>query len=450
MDGRMQKWTSRVFLLFALVIHLTFVTSLWTGLLDELFHDTKYLLGQGADFFAFYQAGNNILNGISCYATPSSPVVPFFYPYRYLPYFAYSVGVLLNLLPPVAAYWGWVGLTLTALWLAVWRTFSLARRLDRPAWEAYVAAALWFAFSPVYIEMYLGQVTLLAGILTFFALTSSQFVSGAKRRLSFDVSWTFGGLAKLIPFTMAPVFLFGGRVRAVLAAVAVTAVAILVVPNGFESLLFFIDFNASRTMYLNPYPGSHSLKMLILHAFGLPAGDFRIITLLLAGIFGTLSILAMLYSRDLWSTSALFALSYFFIMTDVWEHHYTFLLPLLVLGWIRGNPEDRGRWVPVLLALAMSIPMMPVIEILSGAGPGVNPSDWAPVWLVIYHSSKVVPALILFCWFFWTSLAYPREDGILRTVWSALRTGEEPSIQRGVLVEMASMQTRDHQERHVQ
>ncbi len=446
MDGRMQKWVSWTFLLTALAIHVMLITSLWTGLLNPLFHDTEYLLGQGADFFAFYQAGTNILNGISCYSFPPSPVVPYFYPYRYLPYFAYSVGIILNLLPPITAYWAWVGLILVSIWLAAWRTISVARRLGRPSWEARIAAAMWFVFSPIYIELYLGQVTLLSGILTFFALTSPQFTSGVKGGLSLVTSWTLGGLAKLIPFTIAPVLLAGARVRTVLCAGLITAAAILVVPHGLESLLFFIDFNAARTMYLSPYPGSHSLKMLILYLFSLPGGDFRVITLLLAGIFITLSLVAMLYSRDIWSCSALFALSYFFIMTDVWEHHYTFLLALLVLGWIRGGPNDRLRWVPVLLTLLMSIPMMPIISLLSGADPGVNPINWEPMWSVLYHSSKVVPALILYCWFFWTSLAYPRENGTLRTLWPAFALGEEPTVMKGLLVQSVPVASEENGE----
>ena len=368
MGGWFRNWMSWVFLTIAIIIHIAFIVSLWTGLLNPLFYDTNFLVGPGADFFSYYQAGNNVLTGVDVFTVPDSPVVPYLYPFRYLPYFAYSFGVISNLAPPIIAYWLWVGVLVVILWLAVLRTRSLAKALHRPDWEGRIAMGMWFVFSPIYIELYVGQVTLFAAVLLFFALTNSSLVQGRDSRWSMATFWITGGLTKLIPFFVAPVLLGAGRARSVLVAIVIMVVAIVVVPAGLVSLRFFIDFNTARTMYLGPYVGSHSLKMLLYYFFGESTNDFRAITGLLVGIFFLLSIFATFYSRDVWSCAGLFSLTYFFIMTDVWEHHYTFILPLLVLAWIRGRPEDRARWIPLALVLFMSLPMMPIIDFLSGAG----------------------------------------------------------------------------------
>ena len=441
MVGWMRKWMSWGFLTIAIVIHVVFIISLWTGTLNSLFHDTKYILGQGADFFSYYQAGHNVLNGLDCYASPDTLVVPYLYPYRYLPYFAYSFGVIINLAPPLLAYWLWIGVLTGAVWLAVFRTRSLAKALHRPDWEGRIAMGMWFVFSPIYIELFLGQVTLIAAILMFFALTTPSLVDGRNTRWTMTIFWITGSLTKLIPYFIAPVLLAAGRVRSVLVAVIVTVLAVVAVPAGLESLKFFLDFNTARTLYISPYVGSHSLNMLLYYLLGEPSSDFSGIIGLTIGVFFITAIGATIYSRDVWACSGLFCTSYFFIMTDVWEHHYTFLLPLLVLAWIRGRPEDKARWVPFALVLIMSLPMMPIIEFLSGVGLGVHPINWSLVWQIVYHSSKVVPALIFYAWLLVTAFRSPRADSglesvtdIYRNAWNGLITGRNPTIEEGVLV----------------
>ncbi|MBY8998891.1 MAG: DUF2029 domain-containing protein, partial [Candidatus Thorarchaeota archaeon] len=408
MEGWLRKWMSWGFLTIAIVIHAVFISSLGTGMLNSLFYDTNYLVGQGADFFSYYQAGHNVLNGLDCYTIPDSLVVPYLYPYRYLPYFAYSFGVILNLAPPLLAYWLWVGVLTVAMWLAVLRTRSLAKALHRPDWEGRIAMGMWFVFSPIYIELFVGQVTLFAAILMFFALTTPSLVDGRKtRRGTMTSLWTAGSLIKIIPFFIAPVLLGAGRVRSVIAAVLVTVLAIVAVPAGLESLQFFLGFNISRATNLSPYVGSHSLKMLLYYLLGGPITNSTVVTGTLIGVFFVLAIGATLYSRDVWASAGLFSTTYFFIMVDVWEHHYTFILPLLVLAWIRGRPEDKARWVPFVLVLLLSVPIMPIISFLSGSGPGVHPITWSLVWQIIYHSSKVVPALIFFGWLLVTAFRSP-------------------------------------------
>lgn len=301
---------------------------------------------------------------------------------------------------------------------------------------------MWFVFSPIYIELYLGQVTLMAAILMFFALTTPSLVKGRKGNLTMTSFWILGALMKLIPFFIAPVLIGAGRVRSFLVAVIIFIVAIFAVPAGLESLQFFLALNSSQLIYVHPYVGNHSLKMLFYYLLGEPGPDFSIITGLLIGIFFVITMAATLYSRDVWVCAGLFSLVFFFIMFHVWEHHYTFLLPLLVLAWIRGRPEDKSRWVPLILLLLMSMPMLPIVELLSGVGPGVHPLTWEPVWLIVYHSSKILPALIFYGWLLVMAFRSPREKSFFesfRDIYlnarNSLISGSHPTIKGGILVQ---------------
>ncbi|MHA2076893.1 MAG: glycosyltransferase family 87 protein [Candidatus Thorarchaeota archaeon] len=430
------------FLTIAILIHLLFIASLWTGMLNQFFHDTRYIIDQGIDFFAFYQAGNNALNGVDIYSFPDPLTVPYMFPYRYLAYFAYTFGAIFNLVPPILAYWIWIGILIVSVWLAAFRTRSVSKALHRQAWEWRIAMGMWFVFTPIYIELYLGQVTLMAGILMFFALTTPSIVKGRKGNWSMTSFWIVGALMKLIPFFIAPVLYGAGRVRSILVAVIIFVLAILVVPAGLETLQVFFAINSGQLVYVHPYVGNHSLKMLLYYLLGEPGSDFSIITGLLIGIFFVISIVTTFYSRDVWACAGLFSLVFFFIMFHVWEHHYTFLLPLLVLAWIRGRPEDKSRWVPLILVLLMSLPMLPIVELLSGVSTGIDPLTTDTLWLIVYHSSKVLPALAFYGFLLILAFRSPRKVSFLESArdtylkaWNSLVLGISPTIEGGILVQ---------------
>ena len=437
MVERLKRGLSWAFLTIAIVIHLNFILSLVTGSLNSFFYDTWYLVGQAPDFFSYYQAGYNVLHGLDPYFIPTDLAVPYLYPFRYLPYFAYTFGAALNLTNPYTAYWIWDGILVVAIWLSALQTHRVAKMLDRPAWEGYIGMGMWFIFTPIYIELYVGQVTLIAGILVFFALTTPSLVNGGRTRGSLTVPWTLGALTKTIPYFLAPVFLAAGRIRTVLIAAIVTVVAIFAVPAGYESLIHFLAFNNARNNWITPYPGDHSLKMLIYYAFGEFSRNFSSITVVLILFFIGLAIFTTLFSRDVWACTGMFALSYFFVMLDVWEHHYTFLLPFFVLLFIRGRPTDRARWIPLVLTLIMSIPIIPVIRLLSGVDPSVHPINWSIEWQILLHSSKVVPALIFYFWLMIIAVRFPRANntldsllGIFRDAWTGFLTGRIEKIKK--------------------
>src|SRR5205814_10506763 len=93
------------------LVHALFWLSRRTHWLVPLFNDTVHRYGPGADFFALYQAGYSARHGQSIYTFLSGrTVIPYAYPFRYLPAVAYTAGSLLTLAPPAAAYALWLGI----------------------------------------------------------------------------------------------------------------------------------------------------------------------------------------------------------------------------------------------------------------------------------------------------------------------------------------------------
>jgi hypothetical protein len=66
------------FLVLGIGVHILFLLSLHSGFLNPVFDDATHCVGQGADFYAVYQAGQNIVDGVSIYLRdPKTLVVPF-------------------------------------------------------------------------------------------------------------------------------------------------------------------------------------------------------------------------------------------------------------------------------------------------------------------------------------------------------------------------------------
>jgi hypothetical protein len=137
-----------------LVVHLVFFSSLSLKFLNPLADDTTHRRGQGVDFYAVYQAGRNVIDGVSIYAEkPEHFVVPYNYPYRYHPMVALTVGLAANLVTPALAYTLWI--LLQELLLVA--NILLTRTLFTDRRKANIASTLWLVFFPLYLELYTGQ-----------------------------------------------------------------------------------------------------------------------------------------------------------------------------------------------------------------------------------------------------------------------------------------------------
>jgi len=395
----------KIFLYIAIAIHIFFILSLIFGFLNCLFHDSTYRLGQGSDFYAFYQAGHNVLFGQSPYEKINKYyVVPYSYNYRYLPFFAFTFGVLLNIFPPLVAYWVWVSFIILLIWYSCWITNKLCIQLDKPKWVSNVAIGMWLCFSPIYLELYMGQITLFVGILTFFSLYSEM--KGKETQGAFF--WTLGGLLKLVPFVLTPAILSSGRARKVFISIISTIIAII--SFGFTLFLFFLEYNLEATGKFYNHNGNFDFKnfiyllsILIIPSNNWVVSNSRFINIILLIIFFGLSGIATVYSEDYLVSISLFASSYFLVFSGIWEHHFTFLLPFIIILWIRD--ESRIKWFLIFLVFALPTPFyfLNVYNL------------WNLPFTLIYKASKTVPILIFFTLLLIKAYKNPRKTNIIET-----------------------------------
>jgi hypothetical protein len=161
----------------------------WQLPLVPYFFDATVLSGgRGLDFYSIYQAGHNARHGLDIYEGDPARVpvvVPYFTPYRYLPVVAYTVGAGLSLLPPLTAYKLWVVVVELALLGCVAATYAVTRR--DPDLFARLAM-MWLVFSPYYLELFMGQFSLVQA-----ALVWGMMVVALNGRDFTGARWDSGG-----------------------------------------------------------------------------------------------------------------------------------------------------------------------------------------------------------------------------------------------------------------
>ena len=202
----------RLLLVAALLWHLSLLVSWRVGFYHRLTFDSVATQGRrGWDFYALYQAGHNALTGVSIYESDNDKIdvaVPLHTPYRYLPFTALTLGVALNALVPVWAYRLWVLLVELALLCCAWASWRLAREPNRGA----LLASMWLLFTPYYLELYLGQFSLLQAAWVLAMLLAAQ--QRLNRRA--DTWWALSLLWKQNTALLAPVYLRQRRIMPLL------------------------------------------------------------------------------------------------------------------------------------------------------------------------------------------------------------------------------------------
>lgn len=368
----------------ALLLHALFWVSLRTAWLTPLFNDTTHRFGPGADFFALYQAGYNALQGRSLYHfLPGETVIPYGYPFRYLPVVAYTVGALLTRVAPPTAYALWLGLCELCLLhnlRLTWRRAGGGRR------GAGLALA-WLGFSPFFVELWMGQFTFLLGSLLFWSVLAWE----ERRAPAAQGWWLVSVLYKPAGLLWAPLWLREGR----FALLGLCGALLL------ANLVYFLCFPADWPLFwetnVSPLPTWHAgnvgLSGLLYH-FTASGPLFRplrtgLSLLLLAPL------LWVTFHRPqapFWRLAALWTCLYFLVYKDVWEHHLTLLLPFLVLGLARAP-------TPLLVGLTalLALPSPFFFYDLPHLGYNVDPQPlFSPAVSLLHHAWRVLPLLVLY------------------------------------------------------
>ncbi len=400
----------RILVLAALLFHLSLLVSWRAGFWNRFTFDSTATQGwRGWDFFAIHQAGHNVLTGVSVYESDNEAidvVVPRYTPYRYLPFPAYTLGVLSNAVTPLWAFRLWTAFIVLVWWACAW----LSYRLGRGPSERAILGSMWLLFTPFYLEIYLGQFSVIQGAWVLLMLLA---LSGRQPAWLLDASWATSLIWKQNTALLTPALLRDRKWRAlVVGAGAVLLTSVPYFAQYPDSIWQFAGNLVSGAP--SPQLGNLGVRQLLYSIISamwpsLPAAvhasvqSVWVIAVLGAGLAVTFAgkrkdpVLATCF----WFTT------YFLVYHHVWEHHYVMLLPVFVMMYHR----YRSPWV--LIAYGMVALWTPYALIDPGGMASYHaPMRWTPLdppgLDVLYHASKAAPALGLWIGQAWL-LGLPRQ-----------------------------------------
>lgn len=376
------------YLIAGLLIHAVFLSALGTDLLRPLFNDASHTR-RGFDFGVFYLAGQALAEGRDIYSVSGA------FGFRYLPAFA-LVASLFAQFQPLTAYL--LHLCCTELFLAA-NLYLTWRWVEEP--RRGLALFIWLAFSPYFLELYMGQVSFWAASLLFWLIVGLH----SDRRWATGFCWAGALLVKPNALILAPALL---RLRAwrvlvlgLLAGSLTSLPYFFLHPDSWETF-FAANIHGAPVQGALTHAGNLGLQgglvSLVAQLAGRPLAELttladlplagRAVIYSLQAAILVAALVATYRGRDALPLLALWMCTFFLVYKDVWEHHYVFLQPVLVaLYALSGSP--KFLWIFALIAL-------PTPFVLFDIEPGVyGPIDpertWGPVTSLAYRSTKLIP-----------------------------------------------------------
>ncbi|HHX43989.1 MAG TPA: DUF2029 domain-containing protein [Chloroflexi bacterium] len=427
-----RRRVARGLLALALLFHLSLLASWRLGFWNPFTFDSVATQGhRGWDFFALYQAGHNVLTGVSAYESANHAVevvVPRYTPFRYLPVSAYTVGVVLNALPPLWAFRLWVLVSEALLLGCAALSWWVAPDRRRGA----VMAAMWLCFTPYYLELYLGQFNVVQTALVLLMMVAvaegpllpvprprvlRRWRRGERggRDALFGGAWVASLLWKQNTGLFVPLLLRQRRWR----LLGVAALVVLVTSGPY----FALQPGALQAFLGNLSSGAPAPN---LGNLGVRQFLYSLVSALTPGLSPDVHLwlqrawVALVVGINLALTLrdrrpptllhlCLWTSSYLLIYHHVWEHHYLLALPVLVMFYrCNGSPGVLMLWA--LLAV-----WTPYVLIDPRGMAGVHaPMRWTPLSPplldVLYHGSKALPAVALWAYVVSTILRRPRTE----------------------------------------
>lgn len=403
--------------LLGIGIHLLFWGSLYYGFLNPFFCDSTHRSGQASDFFTHYQASFNYWQGRSLYQQiqlSEEKVVPYCYDkFRFFPSSPWLVGAWITSFSPWRSYWIWILINEILLGLMLFFAWR---------WEPtrfHYSFLLGMAFTPLYLEWYMGQFSFVVAAslffigyglsqkkayLTAFAFYGSVFIKYYGVILIPFFAWNFQrfkalwfGFLLLLGITFIPYF--SQRPEELKLLQEAHALGGSHGGNlGLRALLYTLGdlLHGQRVMRqipdyrlppaVNPHERPWFSRLLYdylwLLWFGLVA-------------WRTLSVDR---SQDI-AVLSLWILLFFLLSKDVWEHHYVVLIPVFFFWNAQENLGRFVRWCFLFLAIPTPFFGMDV-----ALPPTLDPEPyWSNLEVLLYHSSKSLPVLFLFLYIYFKS-----------------------------------------------
>jgi hypothetical protein len=334
----------------------------------------------------------------------------------------------MNLTPIWTSYTTWIVFLEVLLLYTVYTTFKFSNSLGFPKEIGYLTSSLWFFFSALYLEFYLGQVNLFMGIFMFFSLVALE----EKKMVRVSTFWTVSCFSKPVAYMFAPVLLSYKCKKPVKWNLLITGL------TNVPFIFFLIQALTQPGLVTPPevefYHGDFSLRMFILSFFAGMEIPQQISTLLMLGLmalFLGIALYANIMSRDIWASCTMYACAFFLSFRKVWEHHYNFLIPFIILIIFRTIDSDNLRKkskvelkdlkynkknlaILLLIYILLAIPT-PLFWFNTIAGTTII-DDWPTYLTVIYHGTKCIPTLLLFIYTYKISMQQLRDTSFKKSL----------------------------------
>ncbi|MEW5796233.1 MAG: glycosyltransferase family 87 protein [Candidatus Zixiibacteriota bacterium] len=392
----------RLILLISAVVHAGLLYLVLTRQLDFLFSDASHRMGPASDFFALYNAGKHWAVGDGVYGHGPG------FGFRHHPIMAMSVFAWLSALKPYTAYYVWVALTeLTLLVAAI-----LLRKLIADDLHFTVTIAIAVFFSPLYLEIFMGNASALAGCLLLFA----YFLYVRSRSTAAFLAFVASCLIKPVGIILLPVIALKGHFKPALLAVVIL-IGLCVpyfIQHGadLDNLILLDATDHKSTAGFLVHAGNQGLCALLMR-IGAALGDTPLASLksvnqlpqwyaplvyawpVLLG--GLVLWVTWLHRRSLGIEMMVFLSisAYLLGYKDVWEHSYSILIGALPLVYLSGKIDRR-----ILLAgtLLLALPTGLAFYDVHIDSPGIHDPDW--YWnggtSIVHHATKPLGMLFLF------------------------------------------------------
>jgi hypothetical protein len=391
-----RRHAPRAVLAVALLAHLGLGVALATGGLRPFFNDIRNRPGPGADFFAVYHAGRQVVTGRVPYDHEERPRVtpPHFAPFRYPPGVAWTLGAGVAWIRPWIAYGLWIAALEALLLFGVWRLGELVSDPARLAW----LRAAWLVFPPFFLELWMGQFTFVAAMLTFFAVLAWRRAPARPGRAA--AAWAAACVLKVFPLALAPALAARRRWGALAAcAVAVgAALAPLGAIDGGVRGFFALNFGAPEPAEV--HAGNFSLLVLLHRVVTLldappePAMWAQVARVLSWGLAAVVAVAMWRARRGDLALSAAAALWLLPLMSkDSWEHHTVVALPALALMAHAFAASPRVLRATAAVWAVIAAPSLLVV-LQRGPDAWYPDASWSPAAQVAYHAPRPLAALV--------------------------------------------------------
>lgn len=378
------------------LVHFALLALVLNRDLDYLFNDAQHRLGPGTDFFAYYVAGDFWRHGESAYGHGPG------FGFRYHPGFAAAVGTFLSPLTKWVAYGIWVGLQEVAYFFVAWRMFALLGRTR----ACLIALLLLTAFTPYYLEVYMGNSSFIVAALLLCAFELLE----RGRDWAFAVVFTLSILIKPIGLIFVPLLLF--RRKFLVAAVSVGVVVITAVPffvaspSGWHRFVQ-VNLESIPSPGWTLHAGNQGLHALVVDICArcadiptrtlatydqLPGACSALVSAIPWLFAGLAAVLTWRLRSRLGACLFVWSATYLLGYKDVWEHSYSFAIVALFWLYLDGRV---ARWIPVLGAIWIACPTgFAFYDVVLPPGPIDPEHHWSTAISFLHHATKPLGLLV--------------------------------------------------------